>query len=142
MLHQNARQSSRMPAADLREAHRTYLEETLFEAVVTAGVVVAFADGQADVAERAELVGFVEQSSWLSTFTPAETSDAFDSRVRQFQMVGGVPESTISSLRQVGDRAGIREVVCAAERVALADGRVQASEKKAIQIIRSAVMPA
>jgi tellurite resistance protein len=141
MLHQNARQSSRMPAADLREAHRTYLEETLFEAVVTAGVVVAFADGRADAAERLELVGFVEQSSWLSTFTPAETSDAFDSRVRQFEMIGGVSESTISSLRQVGDRAGILEVVCAAERVALADGRVQASEKTAIQFIRSAVMP-
>ena len=142
MLHQNARQSSRMPAADLREAHRTYLEETLFEAVVTAGVVVALADGRADAAERAELVGFVEQSSWLSTLTPAEIIDAFDSHVRQFEMIGGVSEATINSLRQVGDRAGIREVVCAAERVALADGCVQTSEKTAIQFIRSAVMPA
>jgi len=130
-----------MPAADLGEAHRTYLEETLFEAVIVAGVIVAFADGRADAAERSELVSFVEQSGWLSAFTPADTSDAFDSRVRQFEMIGGVSEATISTLRQVGDRAGMHEVVCAAERVALADGRVHAAEQIAIQFIRSAVTP-
>lgn len=142
MSHRNARQSSRMPPADLREAHRTYLEETLFEAVVTAGVVVAFADGRADTLERAELVHFVEQSGWLSTFTPTDTSDAFDSRLRQFEMIGSTAEAAMGSLRRVGDRAGVCEVIAAAERVALADGCMQASETEVLKLIRSAVMPA
>jgi hypothetical protein len=85
MIHQNARKSSRMPAADLIEAHRTYHEETLFDAVVVAGVVVALADGQADTAERLELARFVEQSriyrhSRRVTQTTPSTAECVSSR--------------------------------------------------------------
>lgn len=141
MLHQPTRQASRMPQADLREAHRTFLEEVLFEAVVTAGAIVAVADGQADTSERAELVSFVERSHWLSTFTPVDTSDAFDTCIRQFDLSGGVPESAFNSLRRVSDSLGIREVVCAAGKVAFADGRMQPSEETALGLIQSAIKP-
>lgn len=141
MSQQHARHPSRLPPAALGEAHRTYLEETLFEAVVTAGVVVAFANGRAGAVERAALVDFVERSNWMTTFTPAETSDAFDSRLRQFELTGSTPEEAMGSVRRVGDRAGIFEVLCAAERVALTHGCLQPSEAQALALIRSAVNP-
>jgi tellurite resistance protein TerB len=142
MKHQNTRKASRMPAADLVEAHRTYHEETLFEAVVVAGVVVALADGQVDTAERLELVRFVEQCEMLPTFTPSDTSDAFDSRVRQFEMVGSVYHAAFKTLRKVDNRPEISEVVEAAESVASADGHVQPpEERQVIQFIRSTIAP-
>ena len=141
MSHQHTRQSSRMSPAAREEAHRTYLEETLFEAVLTAGAVVAFADRRADAAERSEFAGFVGHSRWLPTFTPADAAEAFDSRVRQFEMAGSIPESEMGSLQRVGDDVGICEIVRAAELVALADGCVQPAEVEALRRIRSAMGP-
>jgi tellurite resistance protein len=138
---QNSRQSSRMHAAELGEAHRSYLEDTLFDAVIVAGVVVALADGRADAAERSALVQFVEQNDRLLDFTPTDTSTAFDTYVRQFQIDGSLPETIFNPLRQVGNRAGTREIVDAAKHVALADGEVRSSEREAIQLIQSTLIP-
>ena len=141
MSHQHTRQSSRMSRAAQGEAHRAYLEEILFEAVVTAGVVVAFADGRADASERSELASFVGQNRWLPTFTPADAVEAFDSRVRQFEMTGSVPESEMGSLQRVSDDTGIGEIVRAAELVALADGCLRHREMEALRRVHSAMSP-
>jgi tellurite resistance protein len=130
-----------MSLAAREEAHRTYLEETLFEAVVTAGVMVAFADGRANESERSELASFVGQNHWLPTFTPADAIEAFDSRVRQFEMTSSVPESEMGSLQRVNDDIGICEVVRAAELVALADGRMQPAEVEVLRRVHSAMFP-
>lgn len=74
-------------------------------------------------------------------FTPVDTGDAFDSRVRQFELNGGVPPSAFSSLHRVSDNLGIREVVCAAGEVAFADGRMQPSEAAALGLIQSVIKP-
>jgi tellurite resistance protein len=141
MAPQNVRRPSPMSPAQLRQAHHTYLEEMLFDAVVTAGAVVALADGQVDPEERARVADLVERSGWLSTYTAAEAADAFDSRVRQLELEGGVPETALNSVRRVGDGLGSRVVVCAAEQVARADGRIQLPEERALGLIRSALAP-
>jgi tellurite resistance protein len=130
-----------MSLAAQGEAHRTYLEEVLFEAVITAGVVVAFADGQADASERSELASFVGQNRWLPTFTPADATEAFDSRVRQFELTSSVPEDEVSSLQRVSDDIGMGEIIRAAELVALADGCLRAPEMEALRRVRSAMNP-
>src|SRR4051794_23785088 len=130
-----------MSSAELRQAHHTYLEEMLFEAVVTAGAVVALADGQVAPEERATVVDLVERSGWLSTYTAAEAADAFESQIRQLQLEPGVPEAVINSVRRVGDGLGSRVVVCAAEQVAFADGHIRPSEERALGLIRSALAP-
>lgn len=141
MSSSNARLATRLPPGELKAAHRDYLEETLFEAVVTAGAIVAMADGAAESCERAELVGFVERSHWLETYTPGEAAEAFDSRVRQFELAGGVP-AAMSSLRRVGDPLGVSIVLAAGERIAAADGHVQAAEEAALRLIRQSIRPA
>ena len=141
MAHHLARRSSPMSPAQLRAAHHTYLEEMLFEAVVTASAVVALADGRADPSEQAELVSFVERNDWLSTYTPAETAEAFESRLRQLEFAGSVSEAAMNSVRRVADGLGARVVICAAEHIARADGHVQASEERALGMIRSAAAP-
>jgi tellurite resistance protein TerB len=141
MAPQNARRPSPMSPGQLRQAHHTYLEEMLFEAVVTAGAVVALADGHVDPEERARVVDLVERSGWLSTYTAAEAEDAFDSQVRQLEMEDGIPETALNSVRRVGDGLGSRVVVCAAEEVASADGQIQPHEEEAIGLVRSALAP-
>ena len=86
-------------------------------------------------------MSFVERSHWLSTFTAADTSDALDSRIREFELSGDVPESAFKILRRVSDSLGIREVVCAAREVAFADGRMQPTEEVAFGLIQSAIQP-
>jgi len=130
-----------MSPAARGEAHRTYLEETLFEAVVIAGVVVAFADGRVDVSERSEFASFVGQSRWLPTFTPADAAEAFDSRVRQFELTSSVPQGELHTLQRVSDGIGTCEVVRSAELVALADGCMQPAEMEALRRVRAAMCP-
>lgn len=128
-----------MSSAVLREAHRTYLEETLFEAVISAAAIVALADGEVDEAERTELVGLVERSGWLSTYTATEAVDAFDSQIRQLQLAGTPPEALLNSVRRIGDTHGACVVLWGAQSVASADGRVEKPEETALALIRSAV---
>lgn len=137
----NARLAAQMLQGQRNSVHRDYLEETLFEAVVTAGAIVALADGAAESCERAELVGFVERSHWLETYTPGEAAEAFDSRVRQFELAGGIP-AAMSSLRRVGDTLGASIVLAAGERVAAADGHVQTAEEAVLRLIRQSIKPA
>ena len=139
MASQYARRPSPMSSAELRRAHHTYLEEMLFEAVVTAGAVVALADGQVAPEERATVVDLVERSGWLSTYTSAEAADAFDIQVRELGLEGGTSDTVLNSVRRVGDGLGSRVVVCAAEQVALADGDIRPSEERALGLIRSAL---
>ena len=58
------------------------------------------------------------------------------------ELVGSTAEDAMGSIRRVGDRAGILEVVCAAERVALTHGCLQSSAIQALALIRSTVMTA
>lgn len=52
MVRHYIRRSSRKTLRAFVDEHRIYLEEMLFDAVVTAGTIVAFADGRADETER------------------------------------------------------------------------------------------
>ena len=54
----------------------------------------------------------------MTPLTPAETSNASGSCLRQFELIGSTAEGAMRSIRRVGDRAGILEVICTAERVA------------------------
>lgn len=135
------RLTAKVATDGIKSAHKDYLEERLFEAVVTAGAVVAVADGVAKPGERAELIDFVDRSTWLQSHTSDETAQAYDARVRQFTLEGGIPEA-ISSLRGVGDGLGGRVVMAAGHCVACADGSVPAAEQDVLQAIRSALDPA
>ena len=132
------RLTAKVAPGEIRSAHKDYLEERLFEAVVTAGAVVAVADGVAEPDERAELIDFVDRSTWLQSHTSDETAQAYDARVRQFTLDGGVPEA-VSSLRGVGDGLGSRVVMAAGQCVADADGSVRTTEHDALQSIRTAL---
>lgn len=135
------RKSGRMKSVKLKIAHNAYLEDTLFEAVITACAVVAFADGQVDALEREEIIRFVERSPDLSTYTTIETRDAFESRIHEFQLVGGAFEAVLASVCRVQDSLGAHIVICAAENVAVADGCMQPSERTALELIRLTAAP-
>ncbi|MDT7953316.1 MAG: TerB family tellurite resistance protein [Acetobacteraceae bacterium] len=111
----------------------------MFDAVVTAGAMMACADRPAAASERSEFATFVGHSPWMPTFTASDAAEAFDSRVRQFEMVGGDLDREMGSLRQVSDDIGIGEVVRVCELVAMADGRLQPAEVQVLRDVRSAM---
>jgi tellurite resistance protein len=141
MFKSSLRLDARIVSEELKAADNDYRQDVLFEAVVTVGALVAVSDGAANQSERDELVHFVGSNARLGTYTPHETADAFDSRVREFQQVGGVANA-LNDLRRVADGEGVRTVIAAGERIAAADGDVGLAEATSLRLIRRCIAPA
>lgn len=113
----------------------------LFEAVVTAGAVVAAADGWVDPAERSELVAYVQRSAVFSNDASAYVNHAVDVRLRQFEQPGGMT-AAIGSLQRIGGSREARALVTgAADCVAAADGCVEICETRAVQLVCTTLSP-
>jgi tellurite resistance protein len=138
MLKSSLRLDDKAVSEELRSADQDYRQDTLFEAVVTVGAIVAVSDGLAEDCERNELAAFVGTRPGLETYTPDETLDAFDSRVREFEMVGGLANA-LHDLRKVADRDGVRTVLAAGDCIAAADGDVHFNETTALRLVRLSI---
>ena len=62
-----------------------HCDEALLQALVTAAALVALSDGQVDMAERDELVDFVDRQGFVPTFSRRQIAEAFANRVRQLK---------------------------------------------------------
>jgi tellurite resistance protein len=62
-----------------------YRDDEMMHALVTAGALVAVADGQVHAVERGELVNFVDRRGFVSTISRHEIAETFDVRVRQLE---------------------------------------------------------
>jgi tellurite resistance protein len=101
--------------------------------LVTAGALVAIADGRAQAVERAELLNFMQQL--MPEFSENEIGELFDHRVRELEdrdAVGVITEH----LRPLAGLSLASVVIRAAERVAAADRQVHPTEMQAVRLIR------
>ena len=55
----------------------------MMQALVTAGALVALADGRVESVERDELVSFIDRQGFAPTISQRAVADAFDNRVQQ-----------------------------------------------------------
>jgi tellurite resistance protein len=62
-----------------------YRDEEVMQGLVTAGALVALADGELDTVERDELVNFVDRQGFAPATSQADIAEAFDSRVRELE---------------------------------------------------------
>lgn len=67
--------------AKLTANHLNHSDEELMQALVTAGALVALADGQMEPVERHELVNFIHRQSFMPTISQDRIAEAFDNRV-------------------------------------------------------------
>jgi tellurite resistance protein len=123
---------------DLMARHLDRRDREMMEALVTAGALVARADGSVDGSERDHLLGFIRQRGLLVRIAPGEILDAFDGRLRQLEQSSG-PRSAMASLRPLAGWSRAVLVVEAAAFVAAADGEIHPDELRALRHIRAAL---
>jgi tellurite resistance protein len=110
-------------------------DKEVMQALVTAGALVARADGQIDAVERDELVNFVDQQRLVPTISAHDIATAFDNCVRQLDTRDGA-HVVAEALRPLAGLSLASIVVRAAERVAAADLQIHSSELDALKLIR------
>jgi tellurite resistance protein len=111
-------------------------DETLMQALVTAGALVALSDGRVQAVERDELVDFLHRQGFVPTIPRHKIAEAFRDRARQL----GDRESAqviVETLRPLSGLSLSSIVMRTAHRVAAADGKIHAGELRAITLIRS-----
>jgi len=114
-------------------------DKKVLQALVTAGALVALADGHLENVERDEVVGFVHRQDFAPTISHSGIAKAFDNRVRELEERYD-PNLIIEALRPIADLSLTSVVLCTAERVAAADRTIHPGEEQAIKLIRLIMM--
>jgi tellurite resistance protein TerB len=114
-------------------------DEELMQALVTAGALVALADGQMEPVERHELVNFVHRQGFVPTISQDRIAEAFDNRLRQIEDRDAVIV-TAEALRPLAGLSLASVVVRTAERVAAANQKIHPGELQALKLIRLIMM--
>ena len=110
-------------------------DKKVLQALVTAGALVALAEGHLENVERDEVVGFVHRQDFVPTISYSGIAKAFDNRVRELEERYD-PNLIIEALRP----SLTSVVLCTAERVAAADRTIHPGEEQAIKLIRLIMM--
>jgi tellurite resistance protein len=119
--------------------HLNRSDEELMQALVTAGALVALADGQLETVERDELIDFIHRQGFLPTISQDRIAETFDSRVQQIEG-RDCANVTMEALRPLAGLSLASVVVRTAERVAAADRKIHPGELQALKLIRLVMM--
>jgi tellurite resistance protein TerB len=134
-----AKPHSSSTTAELAADYLDHRDEEVKEALVTAGGLVALADGRVEAVERDELVNFIDRQQLVPTISQHDIAEAFDNRVRQLEDRDSV-QVIVDALRPLAGLSLASVVIRAAERVAAADGKIHPGELQAIKLIRLIMM--
>jgi tellurite resistance protein len=110
-------------------------DEEVMQALVTAGAVVALADGWIAAVERAELVNYLDRQGLVPTMSRDDIAEAFDNRARQLEDRDSA-EVIVTAFRPLAGLSLASVVVHTAERVAAADCQIHPGELGALKLIR------
>ena len=125
--------------AEISPDYPDHRDKEVMHALVTAGALVALADGRVDDAERDELVDFIDVREFAPTFSPRDVAKAFNDSVRQLDDRYS-PNLIIEALRPLAGLSLTSIVICTAQRVAAADRKIHPGELRAIKLIRLIMM--
>lgn len=116
-------------------------DEDVMQGLVTAGALVALADGRVQAVERDELTNFMRQL--LPAISEDQIGELFDRRVRELTDRDSITVVT-EKLRALAGLSLGSVVFRTAERVAAADRQIHPNELQAIRLVRlfMASMPA
>jgi tellurite resistance protein len=126
---------SRTTTAELMADYVRHRDEELLQALVTAGAFVALADGRVKLAERDDLVNFIDRQELVPGISRCDIGDMFDSRVREL-VSGDTFKKIADSLQPLAGLSLSSVVLRTAERVATADRHLGRTEIEALDVIR------
>jgi tellurite resistance protein len=110
-------------------------DEEVMQALVTAGAMVALADGFVARVEREELVDFIDRQGFVPSISPQRIAAVFDARVRALDDRNG-PNVIVENFRPLAGLSLGSIVMRVALRVAAADGRLDHRELQTMHLIR------
>jgi tellurite resistance protein len=114
-------------------------DQEIMQALVTAGALVALADGQAEAVERDELIDFIDRQRLVPAISRHDIAETFDNRVRQLENRDSL-DLIIQAFQPLAGRSLASVVVRTAERVAAADRQIHRGELNALKLIRLLLM--
>src|SRR5262249_60346308 len=106
---------SRATKVEIMAVHADPRDQDVMQGLVTAGALVALADGRVETVERDELVNFIERQQFVSTIPRHDIVEAFDRRLRELRDRDSV-EVITQSLRPLAGLSLASVVVRTAER--------------------------
>jgi tellurite resistance protein TerB len=112
-----------------------YRDEEIMQGLVTAGALVALADGEVTPVERAELMNFVERQGFVPSIPLVDISETFDSRVQELEG-RNCANVIMKTLRPLAGQSLASIVVGTAQRVAVADQKIHLGELQALRLLR------
>jgi tellurite resistance protein TerB len=113
--------------------------EQAMEALVTAGALVALADGRVDAIERDEAVDYIDRHRLAPAISRQRLAEFFDARVRRLDD-RDFASLIVDAFRPVAGLSLASDMIRIAERVAAADGRIHPSEVQVITLLRLIMM--
>jgi tellurite resistance protein TerB len=114
-------------------------DQEIMQALVTAGALVALADGRVDAVERDELVNFIDRQRLAPAISQYKIAEAFDNRVRRLEHRDSV-DMIVQAFQPLAGRSLASTVIRTAERVAAADRQIHRGEVNALKLIRLLLM--
>jgi tellurite resistance protein len=125
--------------AEIVADYLDYQDEEIMQGLVTAGALMALADGEVKSVERDELVNFINRQGFAPRTSPADITETFDSRVRELEGLY-CADVIVETLRPLTGQSLASVVVRTAQRVAAADRKIHAGELHALKLIRRIMM--
>jgi tellurite resistance protein len=127
--------------ADSTDRYLDNHDETVIQALITAGAFMALADGRAETIERDELVNFVDRQGFVPSASRHEIAEAFNNRVRQLQDRDSA-DVIAETFRPLVGLSLASIVVRTATQVAAADRYIDPGELQALKLIRMSLLAA
>jgi tellurite resistance protein len=124
---------------ELNPDYLDHSDEEVMQALVTAGALVALADGRVEAVERDELLSFIDRQRLVPAISQRGIAEAFDRRVRQLEDRDSA-DVIVEAFRPLAGLSLASVVVRTAERVAAADRQIHPSELQALKLIRLLLM--
>lgn len=129
-------QYSVRPREPAYPAHSSYQrDEEVMQALVTAGAMVALADGSVTPVERDELVNFIDRQGFVPAISPERIAAVFDIRLRELDDRNG-PHIIVEKFHPIAGLSLGSVVMRVAQRVADADGMFHPRERQTMDLIR------
>jgi tellurite resistance protein TerB len=116
--------------------YRHNRDDTVLQALVTAGAFVALADGRVKTVEREELMNFIERQRFVPSISRQQIGEAFDHRVRQLEDRDSA-DVIAEALQPLAGLSLASAVIRTATQVAAADQHIHPGEVRALKLIRS-----
>jgi tellurite resistance protein TerB len=121
--------------AELESDYCDQCTREVIEALLTAGALVALADGRVWAVEREEAVNYIDQQVCFPAVPRSKIAESFDRQTRRL-LHRDSPDVIMKALRPLAGSSSASLVLGIGERVAAADRHIHRNELSTLKLLR------